>query len=176
MEAFLKKNESPVIVLIVFLSLLFVLMILSAPLFASLGFRKVSFFNYLFFSPVCHQIQERSFSLWGYPCAVCARCMGIYLGFLTGAVLFMILPGRDSRRETPEGWILYFSALPAVLDLILNFSGAYSSPVLLRSATGFLPGSLLPLYLIPGICEIALSVHREQSMLSWRKRWKNLTC
>jgi uncharacterized membrane protein len=40
-----------------------------------------------FFSRVCHQEAARSFWLWGAPVAVCARCLGIYLGAAAGAWL-----------------------------------------------------------------------------------------
>ena len=38
-----------------------------------------------FFSRVCHQEPARSFWLAGAPVAVCARCLGIYLGAAAGA-------------------------------------------------------------------------------------------
>ena len=40
-----------------------------------------------FFSKVCHQEAERSFWIAGAPVAVCARCLGIYLGAAAGAWL-----------------------------------------------------------------------------------------
>ncbi len=40
-----------------------------------------------FFSGLCHQDPERSFAIAGSPVAVCVRCLGIYGGVATGAVL-----------------------------------------------------------------------------------------
>jgi uncharacterized membrane protein len=40
-----------------------------------------------FFSGLCHQDPERSFTVAGSPVAVCVRCLGIYGGVAAGAVL-----------------------------------------------------------------------------------------
>jgi len=45
-------------------------------------------FCYGIFSPICHQNPSRSFFLFGYPLGVCARCFGIYFGFLGGTGLY----------------------------------------------------------------------------------------
>ncbi|MEW5805963.1 MAG: DUF2085 domain-containing protein [Acidobacteriota bacterium] len=152
-----RENERRVVSFFVLACFLFVLLIFSAPLFAYLEYGKLSSFNYLLFSSLCHQIQERAFSLFGHPCAVCARCTGIYIGFLVGVSLFSIL-WRRRRDDIPEEWILYLSTVPVILDFFLNVRGVYSSIALLRFATGFLPGLLLPFYIIPGVCEIVLDM------------------
>src|SRR5882672_9653307 len=37
---------------------------------------------------VCHQIGDRSFHIAGHPFAVCARCFGIYVGYLAGLIVY----------------------------------------------------------------------------------------
>ncbi|MGH9580569.1 MAG: DUF2085 domain-containing protein [Terriglobales bacterium] len=64
-----------------------------APLLAYLGYWLAAFAIMQFFSAVCHQDPARSFWLGGAPVAVCARCLGIYLGAAAGAGL------RIPRRE-----------------------------------------------------------------------------
>lgn len=52
-------------------------------------------------SLVCHQLTERSFRVDGEWMPVCARCTGVYLGFLVGALPG--LAGRALGRPTPAG-------------------------------------------------------------------------
>ena len=46
---------------------------------------------YYFYGHVCHQIAERSFSLAGQPLAVCARCLGIYVGGLAALMFYPLM-------------------------------------------------------------------------------------
>src|ERR1041384_3751425 len=65
------------------------------------------------FSAVCHQLPERSFHLLGFPLAVCARCTGIYLGALTGLLLYPSV--RRLKDETmPARWWLVAAAVPVL--------------------------------------------------------------
>lgn len=57
----------------------------SAPYLAAAGYSAITLAIFVFFSPVCHQDPARSFWLLGAPVAVCARCLGIYLGAAAGA-------------------------------------------------------------------------------------------
>jgi len=59
----------------------------AAPLLSNAGFSLAAVMLTLFFSPICHQDPTRSFWLLGAPIAVCARCLGIYLGAAAGAWL-----------------------------------------------------------------------------------------
>ncbi|WP_347460374.1 DUF2085 domain-containing protein [Clostridium beijerinckii] len=38
----------------------------------------------------CHQMYDRSFSFRGFQFPVCARCTGIYLGYIIAVILFII--------------------------------------------------------------------------------------
>jgi uncharacterized membrane protein len=58
---------------------------LMAPYLSASGYSLVALTIFWFFSPVCHQDPARSFWLLGAPVAVCARCLGIYLGAAAGA-------------------------------------------------------------------------------------------
>jgi len=76
---------------------------------------------YLVFHPLCHQEASRSFHISGVQLAVCARCAGIYIGLLLGALFFLAV-----RRRVPKSvWVL-FAAF--VLDGLLEFSGAGFNP------------------------------------------------
>ncbi|WP_297424944.1 DUF2085 domain-containing protein [Clostridium sp.] len=41
----------------------------------------------------CHQLHERSFSFKGYQFPVCARCTGIYIGYIISAILLIMKIG-----------------------------------------------------------------------------------
>lgn len=40
-------------------------------------------------SPTCHQRVDRSYNLGNYQLPVCARCQGVYLGYLLGIFIFI---------------------------------------------------------------------------------------
>ena len=58
---------------------------LSAPYLAASGYSLITLAIFWFFSLVYHQDPARSFWILGAPVAVCARCLGIYLGAAAGA-------------------------------------------------------------------------------------------
>ncbi len=39
----------------------------------------------------CHQLQERSFFFRGYKFPVCARCTGVFLGYICGLCVYPII-------------------------------------------------------------------------------------
>ena len=51
---------------------------------------------YVAFSPICHQIPARCFIFYGYPLAVCTRCLGIYFGFFVGTLFYPLFRGFAS--------------------------------------------------------------------------------
>jgi uncharacterized membrane protein len=106
-----------------------------------------------FFSGVCHQIPDRSFHFWGEPAAVCARCLGLYAGFLAGTLGFPLVR-KGLTGGFPSPWIFYAAAMPAVLDFTLAHLGLVDSGNLTRAFTGLLPGVAASFYLLPGIFEI----------------------
>lgn len=139
--------------LIIIGSVLFNLAIFSAPLFLYSNCQNVASCNYSIFSPICHQLNSRTFFLLGYPLAACARCTGIYLGFLAG-LLYLSCTLRKPLRQAPAKIYFFLFITPVVLDFVLNASGAMTSPHAWRALTGFLLGVVLPFYIMPGICEI----------------------
>jgi uncharacterized membrane protein len=105
------------------------------------------------YSPVCHQLPSRSFQAWGFPLGVCARCLGIYLGFGAGLALYPAARGFHCVRLPATKTFLAFSA-PIVIDTAATFLGIWDSSGPTRLALGFLWGSLLPFFLITGFAEL----------------------
>jgi uncharacterized membrane protein len=114
---------------------------------------------YALFSPVCHQISSRSFFVLGHPLAVCARCLGIYAGFLVGTACYPALRGFR-RVALPPVRTLVLMSLPIAIDTLGNFFRLWDTPNAIRSVTGVLWGAILPFYFITGISDLAL--HRQK--------------
>jgi uncharacterized membrane protein len=136
--------------------------------------------GYFFFSGVCHQIPARSFHVWGEPLAVCARCTGVYAGFLAGTLVFPLIPKGQVPRgpvhkgqvrkglkgDFPPAWILGSALLPATADFALGHFGLYDSGNVVRLITGLIPGAAASFFMIPAVFEI----------VSGPSQTKGLTC
>ena len=149
-------KNGPNTVLLIWLLVLIGIFAWNAALFAAPALRyqapQVSALIYSVFSPVCHQLPERSFFFRGFPLAVCGRCLGIYLGFSAGTVLYPFLY-RFNRPRLPATPIFILFSFPIGLDSAGNFLGLWASPIVLRFAAGVIWGSILPFYLITGLYE-----------------------
>lgn len=145
---------------LLFLSLLGTLLWLAAiflaPGLESRGSSRPAGFLYALFSPTCHQIPERCFSLRGYPLAVCGRCLGVYLGFLGGLLAYPFVRGF-SKLELPRARTFLLFSVPIGVDGLAGILGLWASPIGLRLATGSLWGTILPFYFITGVAELVVS-------------------
>lgn len=92
-----------------------------------------------FFSPVCHQDPARSFWLFGAPVAVCARCLGIYLGSAVGAWI------PAPRRMLLSGFALFAALnLADVMTEVAALHGNWKlTRLLLGALLGLAAGSLV---------------------------------
>ena len=113
--------------------------------------RKIAALITLFFSPVCHQQAARCWTVGGHPMPVCARCAGIYWGFLVGLLMASWLRWRTSP-PLPRIW-LFIAAIPITVEFMLEKTGIWTGTLWLRSATGFLAGGVLPLVILPALGE-----------------------
>lgn len=59
---------------------------------------------------ICHRIENRSFSAFGRPLPLCARCTGIYLGAMTGLGVF-VASGRTRASYLPHWRVAIFLGL-----------------------------------------------------------------
>jgi uncharacterized membrane protein len=98
--------------------------------------QKIAAFGYFFYQPVCHQIPERSFWLYGFTLPVCARCFSFYLGglFITGYYLF------KDRIQMWKLSIYTFLVFPVAIDFLLEKFDIYTNLSGLRFATGLMLG------------------------------------
>jgi len=126
---------------------------ISVPYLALSSYGALTFLIFLFFSPVCHQDPARSFWILGTPIAVCARCLGIYLGAAVGAWI-----------PAPRRMLLSGLALFAVLNLadVLTEAAAWHgnwklARFLLGALLGLAAGSLVANAMQPDVLRVAVA-------------------
>jgi uncharacterized membrane protein len=117
---------------------------------------------YSIFAPICHQNPTRCFYLYGYPLAVCTRCLGIYFGFFLGTLIFPLVNRLPSIRS-PKNQIFYSLSAPIVLDTFGNFFNLWHTSDWLRFLIGIIWGIILPYYFIAGVSELFIS-HKHFSL------------
>jgi uncharacterized membrane protein len=91
------------------------------------------------FRMLCHGMEARCFHWGGVPMPICARCTGLYLGFLIGIGLFAAVR-KLQRISIPSSMVIVLVA-PLVVDGITQAMGLRVSTNELRVATGLLCGS-----------------------------------
>ena len=130
-------------------------LIVVAPVAAAGGYNDVAQGIYRAFSTLCHQLPERSYFIDGHKLAVCSRCTGVYAGF---AFTLLVYPLIRSLRNTatPPRNVLILAALPLAIDFSLTFFGVWENTHTSRLLTGALLGSVVVLYVMPGIVELSL--------------------
>jgi uncharacterized membrane protein len=143
----------------------FVSLIIVAPVALAHGYNSSAFVLYQMFAKVCHQIPERAFSLEGHPLAVCARCTGIYFGFVAGVLVYPLV--RSLRRgDAPARKWLFVAAAPALLDFALGFFGIWENTHWSRSVTGALLGAVAAFYVVPGLMDLSRMTFRHKRVYS----------
>ena len=121
-------------------------------------------FLYAVFSPVCHQILERSFQFCGFPLAVCSRCLGIYSGSLLGMILYPFIKGFGSVSAPKTSLFIVFTS-PIVIDTLGNFLSLWITPPWLRLLIGLIWGSILPFYFVSGLSDAWIRIREPKKSL-----------
>jgi uncharacterized membrane protein len=100
------------------------------------------------FSLVCHQRGERSFLMLGGSVAVCARCLGIYLGAALGTLL---------RVPRELAWrLLLGAATTNALDWSAELAGLHGNWMLARFALGLTLGAAAAMLVTASIDEVTI--------------------
>ncbi|MBI1745048.1 MAG: DUF2085 domain-containing protein [Acidobacteria bacterium] len=126
-----------------------VALLMVPPLAAHWQFSELAQAVYQSYAGLCHQIPERSFSLFGIPLAVCQRCAAIHFGLLAGLALYPLLARRHSLRPLGRAPLLG-AALLLALDTGLPWLTGYQNTPWSRVSTGLLAGGVLSFCLVPG--------------------------
>jgi uncharacterized membrane protein len=91
---------------------------------------------YTFGRAICHQRPERSFAPWGTPMPVCARCTGVYLGALLGAVALCLgVPSRPLPASHARAMVMA-AAVPTALTLVYEWTRGTMPPHVWRALAG----------------------------------------
>jgi len=140
------RTETKSYLILLFLALVYDLLFTFPPILLHLGINADLL--YRFFSPVCDQLDSRSFHIFGYKLAVCSRCASIYYGFTFGLILYPFF--RPMRNiEIPK---LIFFAIPLialVADFSLDYTTIARNTFLSRSITGGVLGISLAFFVVP---------------------------
>jgi uncharacterized membrane protein len=150
------KSRRPLIAWSIFVigAVAFLGLIVGAPLALASNHQALAITIYRGFSKVCHQIPERSFYVAGFPLAVCARCTGLYLGFVMALVTYPLV--RPFRAIAPHRKWLFMAAVPMAIDVSLTFLGIWENTHSSRFLTGALLGAVAVYYVVPGVTDLAL--------------------
>jgi uncharacterized membrane protein len=100
---------------------------------------------------VCHQLPERTLLFGKIFMPVCARCSGIYLGFLF-SIIFLFIVFRKKESELPPVYVIVaavFFILSTVADGVFSYLGFYNSNNIVRLITGYLFGAGLSIIIYP---------------------------
>ena len=135
-------------------SLLFVGLIVAAPIARATEYGALAATLYQAFSHACHQQPERSFFIAGQPFAVCARCTGLYIGFVLIVLLYPLLTSLR-RTDPPQRKWLFLSVVPLAIDFGLGFLGIWENTRASRFLTGALLGGVVVFYVMPALAELS---------------------
>ena len=130
-------------------------LIVVAPVAAASGHGEVAKAIYGGFAIFCHQLPERSYFIGGHQLAVCARCTGIYGGFMFTLLLYPLIRSLRNPVLPPRSWLL-LATIPLAIDFSVNFFGFWYNTHTSRLLTGALLGSVSVFYVMPGIVDVSL--------------------
>ena len=128
-------------------------LIVAAPMLQAEGMKAAATPLYHFFSYICHQIPERSLHLAGFQLAVCSRCFGVYFGLAAGFLIYPLWRPIDEIEPLPRIW-LFLSMIPIGVDWSLTIFGIWENTHLSRFVTGTILGFACATYIVPAIVEI----------------------
>jgi uncharacterized membrane protein len=112
------------------------------------------------YSRVCHQIGDRSFHIAGHPLAVCARCFGIYVGYLAGLIVYPFARPLTQTELPHRRWLIAALA-PVAVDVAGGFLGIFENTLSSRSLTGLIAGTAGAFYTLPGLVSLAASLFKQ---------------
>jgi uncharacterized membrane protein len=143
-------------------------LIVAAPLLASSGASNASSPIYSFFSYICHQIPERSLHLAGFHMAVCSRCFGVYFGLFAATLAYPFLRPIDETEPLPRIW-LFLSLVPITIDWLLTIFGIWENTHLSRFLTGMVLGGACAMFIVPALVEIGRNFSYRRSSSAAKK-------
>lgn len=139
--------------------------IVLAPVFAASPgvLKEVGKGLYLFFRPICHQIDVRSFYINGIPFGVCSRCTAIYFGFLIGTLIYPAVR-NVGKPDMPPRWILGLAGIPMFVDAFPLRFGIYEATLATRAISGGIAGFALTFFIVPAAIQAVSELAGDRSL------------
>jgi len=109
----------------------------------------------LLYRPVCHQIPARCLEFHGYPAAVCARCLGLYLG---GTVGLFVAASLYGRLRTPPRMCLAIAVAPTLFEFVVGWIAGAGLPEVARLVITLPAGFVLALFLGEGVADLPRAI------------------
>jgi uncharacterized membrane protein len=134
-------------------ALVLVLLVAGAPVALANGHVSLAQGIYKAFSPLCHQMPERSFHLAGHAFAVCSRCTGLYAGVAAGFVFYPLVRSLKRTDSPARGW-LFLSVVPILIDWLLGVTGIWNNTHVSRFLTGAVLGATAAFFIVPGLMDV----------------------
>lgn len=134
--------------------MLFVLVLVVLPPFVPPGFRSVLMHG---FSPLCHQLPDRSFQHLGISFAVCHRCFGIYTGLWLASAAFIGLWRWELAFSRHAAVLLGLSLVPLAVDWGLHVVGWWVNTPASRLITGGVFGLVAGCYFARAMIQLTTS-------------------
>jgi uncharacterized membrane protein len=151
------SNRRPIAMWVVvsLLALLFIAIVVGAPIAIANGYEAVGNTIYLNLRYLCHQIPERSIFVAGHPFAVCTRCTGIYAGFAAATLAYPLFRSLRQTTAPARKW-LFIAAAPLGIDWAIEFFGIWHNTHASRFVTGAVLGATAVFYVMPGLVDLSL--------------------
>lgn len=121
--------KTAIIILVIIYSLFFIAGGFSAPIFAHFKFFEEADSIYSLFKRSCHQDALRCFWVWGYQMAICARCLGVYIGTVMALGSYLISL-RNSTQSSCHAELV--AASHQITKWPLDFGQAFLSQIRLK--------------------------------------------
>lgn len=137
--------------------LLWVGVIVAAPILQTSALSQFSSPIYHFFSYICHQIPERSLNIAEHQMAVCSRCFGVYFGLLAGILIYPLWRSIDEIEPIARIW-LFLSLIPITVDWSLTMFGIWENTHTSRLITGAILGVSCATFIVPALVEITRNI------------------
>lgn len=105
----------------------------------------------LFGSSLCHQLPERSYVLGDLQMPLCARCIGIHVGFLLSSVVVWTGARRFSSAMPGKRALAVLGAMTVtgVIMALLSYAGIGGADNASRTMSGLLIGVPIPFVAVP---------------------------
>lgn len=109
---------------------------------------------YLAGSLVCHQLPERSFHIGAAQLPVCARCLGIYAGFLA-CVLVKFQVARSRFFQVPGSrFAVVAGAAPTAVTVAFEWLGLWQPSNITRALAGVPLGAVVAFVVIDAVAKL----------------------